>query len=168
VSEFLVNTLTHPAFTAIIGFLAGHFLAMGRDRRKEFNEAAAKFREAFAKIRKTINDSHPGISKMGQTDFFMLFTESYDRQYEALIHFKDHLSRKQQEALEKTWEQHCWNGYFDEKESHGPFLHYHYISETEMRDGEPFITKTFVESFAEVKNLANSNIEKLLAFAKPK
>lgn len=45
--EFLINTLTHPAFTAAIGFLAGHFLAIGRDRRKEYVAAASTFRNTI-------------------------------------------------------------------------------------------------------------------------
>jgi hypothetical protein len=51
-TQFLITILTHPAFTAAIGFLAGHFLAIGRDRRKEFNEAAKVINEKLFKERR--------------------------------------------------------------------------------------------------------------------
>jgi len=170
-NDLFLNIITHAAFgtvTFLVGLWGGHRLAIGRDRRKEFNEAAAKFRSAFTEIRKTIRESQSGVRGFRQTDFFQLFTDSYQSQYDALIHFKDHLNCKEQEAIEKAWEKHCWDNYFDEKESHGPFLHYHYNSEVEMRDGEPHITKTLETAFTEVKQLATENVERLLSFAKPK
>ena len=39
--DFFIGILTSPAFpivTLLIGFLLGHYLTIGRDRRKEFNE----------------------------------------------------------------------------------------------------------------------------------
>jgi hypothetical protein len=153
---------------ALLGNWISHRFSDYRDRRKERNDAAAKFRSAFTEIVKTIRESQPGIRARRQTDFFQLFTDSYHTQYDAMLHFKDYLNDKEQEAIEKAWENHCWDGYLDEKESHGPFLHYHYNSEVEMRDGEPLITKTLDEAFNEVKQLATENVEKLLSFAKPK
>lgn len=39
--DFFIGIVTSPAFpivTLLIGFLLGHYLTIGRDRRKEFNE----------------------------------------------------------------------------------------------------------------------------------
>lgn len=168
VLELFSNIFTHPAFTAIVGFLAGHFLAIGRDKRKEFNEAATKFRNAFTETRKIIRESHPGTVKPGQTDFFKAFTETYQIQYDALLQFKDHPNKKDQEKIESAWEQHCWNGYATERQSHGLFLHYQYSSQVEIDNGKPHVKKTLEESFKEAKQLAMSNIELLLSFASPK
>ncbi len=62
-SEFFINTFTHPAFTAAIGFLAGHFLAIGRDRRKEFNEAAGVIYRKLIEERR-----NPNPFNFGPTD----------------------------------------------------------------------------------------------------
>lgn len=153
---------------ALLGNWTSHRFTDYRDRRKEFNDAAAKFRSEFTEIIKTIRESHPGTRRFETTCFFQLFTSTYHAQYNALLLFKDHLSGKEQREIEKAWDKHCWDDYLDEKESHGPFLHYHYNSVVEMRDGEPHITKTLEESFNEVKQLATTNVEKLLSFAKPK
>ena len=89
---------------ALLGNWISHRFSDYRDRRKERNDAAAKFRSAFTEIRKTIRESQPGIRSRRQTDFFQLFTDSYHAQYDAMLHFKDYLNNKEQEAIEKAWE----------------------------------------------------------------
>ena len=153
---------------ALLGNWVGHRFTESRDRRKEFNDAATEFRREFTEMVKTIRESHPGTRRFETTCFFQLFTSTYNTQYNALLHFKAHLNKKDQEKIEKAWEDHCWGDYIDEKESHGPFLHYHYESEVEMRDGEPHTIKTLEEAFNETKQLATENVERLLSFAKPK
>ncbi|BBA70043.1 hypothetical protein YM18_1508 [Geobacter sulfurreducens] len=160
----------------ILGYLArtliDHRLAKSRtneDRTiREFNDAAAKFRNEFTETVTAIRESQFGTRRFETTFFSQLFTQTYPAHHDALVRFKHYLSNKDQEAIEKAWEEHCWNGYLDEKESHDPFLHYHYELEVEMRDGQPHTTKTLKESFDEAKQLATANIEKLLSFAKPK
>ena len=48
--EFLLGIITHPAFpivSGMVGFFIGNYYAIGRDKRKEFVSAGAKFREVF-------------------------------------------------------------------------------------------------------------------------
>ncbi len=72
--DFLLNIITHPAFSAVTffaGLILGNYFSIHRDRRIEFNKSAAIFRDEFVdemiEIRKAIETRDPGK----QGDFFI-------------------------------------------------------------------------------------------------
>jgi hypothetical protein len=99
VSEFLVNTLTHPAFTAIIGFIAGHYLAIGRDRRKEYIDASAKFRDAFKSELLSLNTA----LTENYIDACDLLKAAFEKHRLAVFDFRLFLKGKRQEEFDQAW-----------------------------------------------------------------
>ena len=47
--DIFINTISNPAFTAILGFVTGHFWTLWRDKRKEFNAVAIPINIALLK-----------------------------------------------------------------------------------------------------------------------
>jgi hypothetical protein len=69
---FFKSILTDPTFSvvaALIGFLAGHHLAIGRDKRKEFNELVTPIYHDLLTIR---NQPHLSLSGTWEIDFLVI------------------------------------------------------------------------------------------------
>ena len=82
--------------TFLLGLVLGHWLAVVRDRRKELNNAAERFRSAFL----------PSIQllRAGQQDVFTIITPGVIKDQErALIEFERFLTKAQRVALNAAW-----------------------------------------------------------------
>ncbi len=76
--------------------MLGHWLAIGRDKRKEFNAAADKFRAAFFQ---TIQ-----LLRSQTQDVFNIITPAViNDQEKALIEFERFLSKSKRAALTAAW-----------------------------------------------------------------
>jgi hypothetical protein len=151
-SEFIINTLTHPAFTAIIGFLAGHFFAIGRARRKEFNEAANVFREAFIPELSAIKSPSfdETVQPVAPYEILRTALKKHRTAYEI---FRLSLQRCSQRKFDRVW--HNYYTYDDTGED----AYEHLVKYSSSFTGN---------SKKECKELAIANIEKLLKFARHK
>ena len=84
------------ALTFLLGLALGHWLAVGRDKRKEFNAAAEKFRATFFQPIQ--------ILRAGNQDVFTVITPAaISVQERALIEFERFLSKTQRAALKMAW-----------------------------------------------------------------
>jgi len=147
--EFLVNTITHPAFTAIVGFLAGHFLTIGRDRRKEFNKAAETFRDAFIPELSAIRTlSFPDT--IDTVDPYKLLKNAFDRHRVAYETYRPRVKRSHKRAFDRAWQNYY--AYDDTGED----AYEHLIKYSPFYIGTPN---------KECRELAVANIDKLLEFA---
>jgi len=145
--EFLVNTLTHPAFTAIVGFVAGHFFAIGRDRRKEFNDASEKLRDAFAPELSTLKN--PTFDTT--IDPYNLLLGAFDKHRTAVVAFSHFLKEPRKRQFNQTWLKYYAHGADDEGDK-TEFL----IKYSPGWESKPI---------RECRDAAIFNIEKLLEFA---
>ncbi len=100
--KFLIYivTVTQPLFTAIVGFLAGHSLAVRRERRKEFNLAAKEFRDAFISIRQRLNKNE---------SIRDILTQEFKAHDAAKKRFSVYLSGKSLARFEDLWAKYKQN-----------------------------------------------------------
>lgn len=162
----LVNIITHPAFgvvTFLIGLWGGNHFAIGRDRLKEFNDAAAEFMCAFTNEIRLVEESNTA------TDFINIFNKAYIRHYNALIRFQAYLSESGRTELKKAWNNHCFSKSLDEYERTLPsakFSHYDHSQGIERVEGKPSISEEHEVSFERAKTLAIKNLDTILSFSK--
>lgn len=97
-----IEILSSPFFslvTLLLGFLIGHRLAIGRDRRKEFNAARDEFRKAFNQAIADINsDNSVFYNLMGSID---------QKCYVAYLNFRHHLTGACRKEYDEAWKQYC-------------------------------------------------------------
>ena len=101
-TDLAMAILTHPAFgvvTFLIGMLAGNYLAIGRDRRKEFNQAAATFK---SKVLSELEGLYP-IPTNWPKDINTFLRDKFPRLQIAVNEFKTYLPKNEQAELEKAW-----------------------------------------------------------------
>ncbi|MBC8488841.1 MAG: hypothetical protein H8D45_22695 [Bacteroidetes bacterium] len=99
--DLLINILTHPTIgivTFLIGILLGNFFAIGRDRRKEINDAAVKFRSVIAE---EISELQSGkqIDPWGDKNHLNFL-------YAGMLEFKCVLPPIKQKALDDLWQKY--------------------------------------------------------------
>ncbi len=106
-----IEILTSPAFalvTLLFGFLIGHRLAIGRDKRNDFNKAATTFREAF--LPELIFLKHnANIGNIGSSDDLsgLLGFGYIHRHLKALETFRNYLPTKERADIDKAWQKYC-------------------------------------------------------------
>lgn len=89
-----------PLVTLLLGFLVGHRLAIGRDRRKEFNKAAAEFKTAFIPELRYLADRY-------SAGIYKILALAFDRHEIAVIKFRPNLCCQQHIGFDKAWNDYC-------------------------------------------------------------
>jgi hypothetical protein len=145
----LIFDIITPIITTIIGFLAGNYFAVRRDRRKEFNKAASDFRAAFIEEIRFIDQTY-AVDRAGK-DIPEVLAAAADSHEHALIIFKKFLSKGRRTNIEKAWKE-----YTGEKKLMGKYTFDQYVTYGKIKDA------------GNIRKLALSRIEKLLEFADPK
>ena len=150
---FAIKILTDPLFplvTLLLGFLIGHRLAIGRDKRNDFNKAASIFRDTFLPERLLLDIRHaPDASKSNSA--MEIIEPAIPRHTEAMLRFIDNLSWWKQICFTRAWNKYAH--YKVKGEPDTPFLAMYFEDKWEGRD---------------TKELAIERIEKILKFAEPK
>lgn len=152
-NDLLINILTHPAFgviTFLVGIWFGNHFALGRDRRKEFNDAATKLRDEFAPELSSLK--HPSFDDTGDPSSLLL--GAFNKHRIATDRFRSFLKGKARIEFEKAWLKYYAHDN-DDVEDKTEFL----IKYSPGWEGKPI---------HECRNLAIANIEKLLEFARHK
>jgi hypothetical protein len=154
----VINILTSPAFpliTLLLGFLIGHRLSIGRDKRQEFNKAATIFREAFLP-EITYLRHNANIGNLGSSTNLneLLFYGYVHRHLKALEIFKPNLSRKDRVGIDKAWKEYCCH---PDNPKIPFFEKYSWMVANKGKDYEN-----------ELKTMALNRIENILKFAKTK
>lgn len=91
-----------------IGAWIGHKFALGRDRRKEFQEAGKQFRESFIELRRLLALRHP--NHVGGQEFqeaFTLIPKYYNILYEAKVRFEPYIAKRCRPKFQSTWDRFC-------------------------------------------------------------
>lgn len=57
---------------ALIGSIIGHRFSLGRDKRREYNEATFELRKAAVKSMESLSITHPGIKYINDEDILTL------------------------------------------------------------------------------------------------
>ena len=102
---FAIEILASPFFplvTLLLGFLIGHRLAIGRDRRKEFNAASDEFRRIF-------NQAIVDIRDDDTTAFINIFSLDKDRiknHRVAYLNFRHYLRGECRNQYDDAWNQY--------------------------------------------------------------
>jgi hypothetical protein len=101
-NDFLINIIKHPAFGPVAfltGILFGNHFAIGRDRRKEFNQAATTF---TSKVLSELEGLYP-IPTNWPLDIDRFLRDKFPKLQCAVAEFKTFLPLKKQAAFEKAW-----------------------------------------------------------------
>jgi len=155
----LYQIIKNPIFSivcALGGFLAGHRLALGRERINEFNKAAATFRDAFVEEIRLLSKDRGrrpswGSSENNKTAYDIV--ESVISKHEsAYISFRHYISRSKRKGFDLAWYQYAEPN--KDTVPSKPFIEYDSL-------GEPQKEK-------ELKKMVLHRIEILLNYAKPK
>ena len=158
--ELIYKIIVNPIFNIIclfIGYLAGHRLAIGREKRKEFNSAAASFRDAFVdeirllKKDKVLRPSWGGFSEGSQTAYEIV-GGSINKHETAYITFRHYVGRLQRKGFDSTWHQYA-------------------EPNKQIVPSQPFIEYDSLGDFQKEKDIRKDilhRIENLLNYAKPK
>lgn len=151
--ELPLQIIKNPAFGIVwglIGFLIGNRLALGRDKRQEFNQAAAALREAFLPERLLLDIRH---APKGSEDksAFEIIEPAIQRHTEAMVRFLDHLP-----WWKKFFFTRAWNQYMHYKAKGVPDTPFPAMYAEEKWEGK------------DTRKLAIKRIDKLLKFAQPK
>lgn len=98
---------THPIFpfaSALVGFLIGHWLAIGRDRRQEFHRAAQKLRDVFLPVLKYMHFNYYAFHE----DLKTFLEKDFDAQRSAVIEFTYYLrGDRTKRTFLKAWHEYC-------------------------------------------------------------
>ncbi len=106
----------------LVGALLTNWLALYRDRKKEFQDAGKNFREAFLEVNRLLSIRHPmHITGSEFQPTFELLPKYYKQHYEALIRFEPYISRSAKQNLRKLWEEYCS---FDKTHKHATYSEY--------------------------------------------
>jgi len=148
-TSILISTVTF-----LLGLLIGHRLALGRDKRKEFNDCAEQFRSVFLEAvhRLTDQDNEQGIYEFLEGSF-ALFKK-------AVISFRSHLHKRKRRAFDRAW-----NSYRYGINSSDP--------QPEMELPLPILTQYFEglssdDQREKTRELILSRVNKMLTFAETK
>jgi len=98
-----IKVLTSPVFplvTLLLGFLIGNRLAMGRDRRKEFNTASEEFRKIFTQALVDIRDENIPF------DFYSIGKSSFKKLQVAYLNFRHFLKGIRHNQYDDAWNQY--------------------------------------------------------------
>lgn len=104
--DTIISIILHPAFTAIIGFIVGHFWSLWRDRGKEFNSVATPINIALLKQLAVLKEELPAPADP------YLFV-SFDDFNLLDIHLPKRIAAKYKQDLEqyKKAAEHCGSLY---------------------------------------------------------
>ena len=107
----IIEILTSPGFslaTLLLGFFMGHRLAIGRDKRNDFNKAAAIFREAFLPeiVFLRHNAKVAGSNASDDVGGTLSFGHLH-RHLRAFEVFRSYLSTKKKAGIDKAWQKYC-------------------------------------------------------------
>jgi len=131
-------SLALSSVSFLIGVLIGHWLAVGRDRRSEYNKAAQQFREVFNSTLQKLQSPHTGVA-------WDILIKDYERHHIAVIEFENYL---------KGWERNkflkAWNNYIP--------LEQYCAKDINMS----------LEKQKEVEHLGLERIKSIVAFGKPR
>ncbi len=86
-----------PAFTFLLGLILGHRLALGRDKRKEFNDAASRFKSAF------VEGIHRLSDQERQNDLYEFLETNFASFKKAVISFRSYLPKRKRKSFDKSW-----------------------------------------------------------------
>jgi len=75
--EVIINPITLPTITFLLGLLGGHHFALSRDKRKEFNEVAKELGSKFYTYFETDNSYYLPSTK--ELDLFASYVAFYKR-----------------------------------------------------------------------------------------
>jgi hypothetical protein len=142
-----------PLVTLLLGFLVGHRLSIGRDKRKEFNDAATIFRNAFIP-ETTFLRHNANVGELGSSnDLGELLSFAYVRRHlKALEIFKNYLSPEDNRSIDKAWKEYC---YHPKNIDSLYFEQYSCKNET-------------IQEVEKMKKIALKRLEKILEFGKQK
>jgi len=124
------------ALVAMISSYIAHIFSERRDRRKEFNDAAAKFQNAFIDVKVFLEFGAIGRNSPIVTDNVNEFLGTYRIEHlKAVVEFKAFLNKRERRRIEKAWNEYChpeevpkdkyerrdftFNGYFHIQETRG-------------------------------------------------
>jgi hypothetical protein len=108
--DTIASILTHPAFTAIIGFLVGHYWAIRRDKRKEFIDASDEFRKIFTQALVEIRDEDAVFDVYSvEKDFFKKLKVAYSN-------FRHYLR-----GIRRRHYDYAWRKYYHDCKYHWDF-----------------------------------------------
>lgn len=151
--ELVKAIITHPVFsivTALFGFLLGHRLALGRDKRQEFNKAADNFREAFLTEKRLLDIRHAPV-EFENKSALEIIEPVIQKHTEAMLRFIHYLPWWKKLSFTRAWNQYAH--YKVKGEPDTPYLA---MYGQEKWDGK------------DPKILAIKRIDKLLKYAKHK
>jgi len=115
------NTISFAIGVITGGLVAyiGHILSIHRDRRKEFNQAAANFKEAFIgeiRILQKTPFQLPALQSDEETNrpIYDILVKAYPKHYTAYLLFRGYLTRPERTGFDKAWQNYCYpKGYYE-------------------------------------------------------
>jgi hypothetical protein len=135
----------------LCGFLINHWLAIGRDRRKERRDAGREFRNAFLEIQRLLEinpPKDPAHPPDGWQNTNKLVRKFYKEHHSAIIRFEPLIPWYKKRCFRKRWHEYCC---YDKKNDYETFADYEPDQPIEELDK---------------RRLAVSRIKRLLRFAR--
>ena len=150
--EFINQIINYPLFSiacGLVGFLIGNRLAIGRDKRNDFNRAADIFRNTFNEPLLLLNPQS-FIDKQGE-DTYSKLEKNIIKQEKIALEFSQFLSKRKRKAFVRAWKEFC----YDDNNHNIKFL-------------EKYASHGSVIKNQKARTVAFDRINKLMEFAKPK
>lgn len=107
--QISVGALVGAFVGTAIGVWIGHRFALGRDRRKEFQEAGKQFRESFIELRRFLKLRHPNhVGGLEFQETFKLIPKYYNTLYEAKVRFEFYyIPNRYLKKFQDAWNKFC-------------------------------------------------------------